>query len=61
VSEGVKRFYTSHAITCQTSQWIRLTQVVEDPGYLRQPWVVNYAFKKLPDGAAWNPTPCAVR
>jgi hypothetical protein len=43
------------------SQWIRLTQVVDDPGYLRQPWVVNYAFKKLPDGTSWNPTPCSVK
>jgi len=43
------------------SQWIRFTQIVDDPEYLTQPWVVNYAFKKLPDGAAWNPTPCSVR
>jgi len=43
------------------SQWIRLTQIVEDPEYLTQPWVVNYAFKKLPDGSRWNPTPCSSR
>jgi hypothetical protein len=43
------------------SQWIRLTQIVEDPEYLTQPWVVNYAFKKLPDGAKWTPTPCSVK
>jgi hypothetical protein len=43
------------------SQWLRLTQIVEDPEYLTQPWVVNYAFKKLPDGSRWNPTPCAAR
>jgi len=43
------------------SQWIRMTQIVEDPDYLTQPWVVNYAFKKLPDGSRWNPTPCSVR
>jgi hypothetical protein len=43
------------------SQWIRFTQIAEDPEYLTQPWVVNYAFKKLPDGAAWNPTACTVR
>lgn len=43
------------------SQWIRLTQIVEDPEYLTQPWVVNYAFRKLPDGARWNPAPCSAR
>ena len=43
------------------SQWIRYTQIAEDPEYLTQPWVVNYAFKKLPDGSKWRPTPCAVK
>jgi hypothetical protein len=43
------------------SQWIRMTQIVEDPEYLTQPWVVNYAFKKLPDGSRWNPTPCSAK
>jgi len=43
------------------SQWIRFTQIVEDPDYLTQPWIVNYAFKKLPDGSRWNPTPCSVK
>jgi hypothetical protein len=43
------------------SQWIRFTQIVDDPDYLTQPWIVNYAFKKLPDGSKWNPTPCSVK
>jgi hypothetical protein len=43
------------------SQWIRFTAIVDDPEYLTQPWIVNYAFKKLPDGSKWNPTPCSVR
>ena len=43
------------------SQWIRFTQIVDDPEYLTQPWIVNYAFKKLPDGSKWNPTLCSVR
>jgi hypothetical protein len=43
------------------SQWIRMTQIVEDPEFLTQPWVVNYAFRKLPDGSRWNPTPCSSR
>jgi hypothetical protein len=43
------------------SQWIRFTQIVDDPEYLTQPWIVNYAFKKLPDGSKWNPTPCSAK
>lgn len=40
--------------------WITLVQIVEDPEYLTQPFIVNYHFKKLPDGSKWNPTPCSV-
>ncbi len=43
------------------SQWIRFTQIAEDPDNLTQPWIVNYAFKKLPDGSKWHPTPCSVK
>jgi hypothetical protein len=43
------------------STWIRLSQIVEDPEYLNQPYIVNYHFKKLPDGSLWKPTPCSVR
>ena len=43
------------------SQWIRFTQIVDDPEYLTQPWIVNYAFRKLPDGSKWTPTPCSVK
>jgi hypothetical protein len=43
------------------SQWIRLTQIADDPDYLTQPWIVNYQFKKLPDGSRWNPTSCSVK
>jgi hypothetical protein len=43
------------------SSWMTLTQLVEDPEYLTGPYVINYHFKKLPDGSAWHPTPCVVR
>jgi hypothetical protein len=43
------------------SEWILLSQMVEDPEYLTQPFLVNYQFKKLPDGSRWNPAPCSVR
>src|SRR3989442_4235513 len=44
-----------------SSTWIRLTQLVEDPEYLAQPYIVNYQFKKLPDGSLWNPTSCSAK
>jgi hypothetical protein len=43
------------------SSWIRFTQIVEDPEYLTQPFIVNYQFKKLPDASKWSPTPCTVK
>jgi hypothetical protein len=45
----------------ERSQWIRYTQIANDPDYLTQPWIVNYAFKKLPDASKWKPTPCTVK
>ena len=41
--------------------WMTLTQRVDDPEYLTEPYVVNYHFKKLPDDSSWSPTPCVVR
>jgi hypothetical protein len=42
-------------------RWLTVTQQVDDPDYLTGPYVVNYHFKKLPDGSQWKPTPCVVR
>jgi len=41
--------------------WIRLTQLVDDPEYLAQPYIVNDQFKKLPDGSLWNPSRCSAK
>jgi hypothetical protein len=38
--------------------WIALTQVVTDPQYLLEPLIMHAHFKKLPDAAGWDPTPC---
>jgi hypothetical protein len=43
------------------SAWLILSEAVEDPEYLTQPFVLNYHFRKLPDGSKWNPTPCTVK
>jgi len=44
-----------------SGQWIIFSEMVEDPAYLRAPFIVNYHFKKLPDGSKWNPTPCMAK
>jgi len=38
--------------------WLVVSTLVEDPQYLSQRFIVSTHFKKLPDGSAWNPTPC---
>ncbi|OFV91477.1 MAG: hypothetical protein A3H95_17540 [Acidobacteria bacterium RIFCSPLOWO2_02_FULL_64_15] len=40
-------------------QRILLLIVVEDPLYLQVPWIVPVHFKKEPNGAKWDPTPCS--
>ena len=35
--------------------------IVEDPTYLRIPWITSLNFKKEPDGSKWDPTPCSVK
>ena len=41
--------------------YLVLTSKLEDPAYLTDPMITAAHFKKLPNTAAWNPTPCAVR
>ena len=36
-----------------------VTTVVDDPKYLRQPFIVSTQFKKQPDAKGWDPTPCS--
>ena len=42
-------------------QWISLTTRIDDPVYFTRPLVMTTDFKKLPDAAGWNPTPCSVK
>ena len=43
------------------TQWLVVTNVVDDPANLQTPWVTPVHFKKEPDGAKWDPTPCSAR
>ena len=40
-------------------QLLLVLTTVEDPVYLRAPYVVSPHFKKEPDGSKWDPTPCS--
>lgn len=39
--------------------WLVVMTMIEDPQYLNTRFVVSTHFKKVPDGSAWNPTPCS--
>jgi len=40
-------------------QWLVTTVILDDPQYLQFPWVTPIQFKREPDGAKWDPTPCS--
>jgi hypothetical protein len=42
-------------------RWMTVTTRVDDPVYFRTPYITSTDFKKLPDGAGWNPTACTAR
>jgi len=42
-------------------QWIAVTTKVEDQMYFTAPYLTTSDFKKLPDAAGWNPSPCSAR
>jgi hypothetical protein len=42
-------------------QWLTITALVDDPVYLQEQWVTALHFKKEPNGAKWDPTPCSSR
>ena len=50
-----------HASESNGDQWMIITTQVDDPEYLQEQWVTALHFRKEPDGAKWNPTPCSSR
>jgi hypothetical protein len=38
--------------------WLTVTAIVNDRQYLIEPLFMHAHFKKLPDNAGWDPTPC---
>jgi hypothetical protein len=56
----VSEYYDYHKEPDNT-EWITITTVIDDPQYLRTNWVTSTDFRKQPDAANWNPTPCSAR
>lgn len=50
--------YFSRTVEENGDSWLIVTTIVEDRQYLNQRFITSTHFKKLPDGSAWNPTPC---
>jgi len=42
-------------------EWLTITTQIEDPKNLRNPKLIAPVFKKEPNGAKWDPTPCSSR
>ena len=42
-------------------QVLLITTVVDDPQYLRLPFIVSSQFKKEADGSKWDPAPCTAK
>jgi hypothetical protein len=42
-------------------EWLTITTQIEDQEYLREPRIIALVFKKEPNGAKWDPTPCSSR
>jgi hypothetical protein len=43
------------------TEWFVVTTIVRDPEFLAGPWVTTTNFKREPNGAKFDPTPCSAR
>ena len=60
-SNAVLTEYFVRLVDEAKQEYLVLTQMVEDPQYLAQPYVKTYQYRKQRDAAGWNPTPCNAR
>jgi hypothetical protein len=49
-------YYDRHANFGE--EWLTVTTIVSDPKYLNREFITTTDFKKEPNQAKWNPTPC---
>ena len=48
-------------LTDEGIDYLVVTNILDDPAYLAQPYVRTVQFKRQPDGKGWNPTACSAR
>src|SRR3990167_4135944 len=53
--DAVLNEYFVHLVDKTGQEYLALTQMVEDPQYLQQPYVKTYQYKKQRDASGWNP------
>lgn len=41
--------------------WLITTALIDDPTYLTESFLISRSFKKEPNGAKWDPSPCVAR
>jgi hypothetical protein len=41
--------------------WLILTSIVNDPQYLREPFMISTHYRKQADATGWDPTACSAR
>jgi len=61
---GVKATVTEHWDLNELpngDRWLTVIAKVDDPQYFTRTYTTSSDFKKLADGAGWNPTPCSAR
>ena len=50
--------YFDRFATPAGEEWLVVTTIVSDPRYLNQDFVTSTHFRREPNGAKWDPTPC---
>lgn len=53
--------YYDRVTTRNGDIYLIVTTTVDDPTYLRQPYLTSTSFRRQADSSGWNPTPCAAR
>jgi hypothetical protein len=53
--------YYTLATSPNGDEWLVITNIVEDPEFLNEPFITSTNFKKEPDGSKWSPTACNTR
>ena len=53
--------YYDRVVTRNGDVYLVVTTTVDDPTYLRQPYLTSTSFRKQADSSGWNPAPCTAR